>query len=54
MTKCGQSDINIVYNHNNEDYVITGAEKNVTCESRAYAIRSVDLISTSHNKVGLF
>ena len=27
MPKCGQSGIKIVYNHNNEDYVITGAEK---------------------------
>ena len=27
MTKCGQSGIKIVYNHNNDDYVITGAEK---------------------------
>ncbi len=27
MTKCGQSGIKIVYNHNTEDYVITGVEK---------------------------
>ena len=27
MTKCGQSGIKIVYNHNNEDYIITGIQK---------------------------
>ena len=27
MTKCGQSGIKIVYNHNNDDYVITGVKK---------------------------
>ena len=27
MKKCGQSCIKIVYNHNNDDYVITGVEK---------------------------
>ena len=26
MTKCDQSGIKIVYNHNNDDYVITGVE----------------------------
>ena len=27
MTECGKSGIKIVYNHNNDDYVITGVEK---------------------------
>ena len=27
MTKCGQIGIKIVYNHTNDDYVVTGVEK---------------------------
>ena len=37
MTKCGQSGNKIVYNHNNEDYIITGVE-NVTCQSTTSAL----------------
>ena len=38
MTKCVQSGNKIVYNHNNDDYGITGVEKNVACESTPSAL----------------